>query len=47
MLPKPVPKLTGEAAERFEKEDKKPLSSEEKAFLRECLEVYKRNPIKE
>jgi len=47
MLPKPAPPLTGEAAEKFEAEDEKPLSRDEKAFLRECHEIYKRNPIKE
>ena len=47
VLPKPVPPLTGEAARKFEEQDERPMSSDEKAFLKECLEIYKRNPIKE
>ena len=46
MLPKPVPTLRGEEAKRFEEQDKKPLSSSEKAFLLECVQIYKKNPIK-
>ena len=44
-LPKPVPRLIGEAAERFDEIDKTPLSKEERKFLKECYEIYLRHPI--
>ena len=47
MLPKPIPMLTEEAAIRFEEQDKIPLTEEEKQFLRECYELYLKNPIKD
>jgi len=47
MLPKPVPVLTDEAAARFEELDEAPLTLQEKEFLKECFEVFKRHPIKE
>ena len=46
MLPKHMPTLKGKDAEEFMKQDKKPLSSEQKAHLKKCLETYKKNPIK-
>lgn len=41
------PFFTGKAAEDFIKQDKKPLSSKQKAHLKKCSEIYKKNPIKE
>jgi hypothetical protein len=41
VLPKPVPSLPKEAAKRFEAQDKEPISRSERAFLVECLEVYR------
>jgi hypothetical protein len=46
MLPKHMPTLEGKEAERFIKQDKKPLSRRQKAHLKQCLELYKKNPIK-
>lgn len=46
MLPKSIPTLKGEDAERFVKQDKKPLSSREKASLEKCRALYRKNPIK-
>jgi len=46
MKPKAVPVLTGKDAERFEEQDKKPLEPKQKAFLAECLALYKDNPIR-
>jgi len=40
-----MPLLEGKDAEEFMKQDKKPLSSEQKAHLKKCLEIYKKNPI--
>ena len=44
MLPQHIPTLEGKDAERFVKQDKKPLSKAQKAHLAKCLEVYKKNP---
>jgi hypothetical protein len=46
MLPKPIPALPKEATERFEAQDKEPLPPEDKAFLRDCLETYRKKPVK-
>jgi hypothetical protein len=37
--------IKGKDAEEFIEQDKKPLTSEEKAHLKECLEIYRKNPI--
>jgi hypothetical protein len=46
MLPKHMPTLEGKEAKAFIEQDAKPLSSEQKAFLKECQRVYKDKPIK-
>jgi hypothetical protein len=46
MLPKHMPTLEGKEADEFIKQDKKPLSRRQKAHLQQCLELYKKNPIK-
>jgi hypothetical protein len=46
MIPKALPPLSEDAFEIFEKQDQMELSSEEKKFLRECLDIFKKNPIK-
>jgi hypothetical protein len=46
MLPKHLPALEGEEAEKFVKQDKRPLSRRQKEHLKRCLELYKKNPIK-
>ena len=46
MLPKHMPTLKDREAKKFIKQDKKPLSREQKEYLRKCLEVYEKNPIK-
>lgn len=46
MIPKHVPTLEGKDAEKFIKQDKKPLSSEQKEYLKKCLEKYEKNPIR-
>ena len=46
MLPRHIPTLEGSDAERFAEQDKKPLSSVEKAYLEKCRAIYKKNPIK-
>jgi hypothetical protein len=46
MLPKPMPILEGEDAEKFFEQDKEPLSRRQKEHLKQCLELYKKNPIK-
>ena len=38
--------LEGKDAERFVMQDKKPLTTAQKAHLVKCFEVYKKNPIK-
>jgi len=40
-----MPVLKGKEAKNFVKQDKKPLTDRQKAFLDECLAVYKKNPI--
>ena len=40
-----MPTLKGKVAKEFIHQDKKPLSEEQKAFLRQCHEVYKQHPI--
>jgi hypothetical protein len=46
MLPRHIPTLEGKAAEIFTAQDKKPLSSAEKAHLEKCRAIYRKNPIK-
>ncbi|MCJ7559597.1 hypothetical protein MUO79_03130 [Candidatus Bathyarchaeota archaeon] len=46
MLPKHMPTLEGEEAEKFVRQDRKPLSRRQKEHLKQCLELYKKNPIK-
>jgi hypothetical protein len=46
MKPKQLPPISHEAFERFEAQDKKTLSPEEKGFLKECVRIYSKNPIK-
>ena len=46
MLPSRIPVLEGKAAERFVKQDKKPLSRAENANLEACRALYRKNPIK-
>lgn len=40
MLPKPMPVLRGEEAERFIEYDEKPLSKKEKAAIARSISVY-------
>jgi hypothetical protein len=47
MKPSPVPRLSEEASIRFVEEDRRPLGDREKQYLRECLELYRKNPAKE
>lgn len=35
--------LEGKDAERFIKQDKKPLSNEQKKYLKKCQEIYESN----
>ncbi|KKL85942.1 hypothetical protein LCGC14_1949670 [marine sediment metagenome] len=46
MLPEHMPVLEGKDAKRFIEQDKKPLSSKQKEYLKNCLEIYEKNPIK-
>ncbi|MDT8781677.1 MAG: hypothetical protein IAX22_03395 [Candidatus Bathyarchaeota archaeon] len=46
MLPQHIPTIEGKAAEEFEAQDKKPLTTAEKAHLEKCRAIYKKNPIK-
>ena len=46
MLPRHMPTLEGDDAERFVKQDKKPLSRRHKEHLKQCLALYKKNSIK-
>jgi hypothetical protein len=46
MLPRHIPTLKGKDAERFVKQDKKPLTNAEKADLKKCQAIYRNNPIK-
>jgi len=46
MLPEAIPVLRGKAAEEFIRNDKIPLTKEQKKFLAECLEIYKQHPFK-
>jgi hypothetical protein len=45
MLPEHMPVLTVKEAEDFIRQDKKPLTEKQKAFLDECLAIYDKNPI--
>ena len=47
MRPEHMPALKGKDANRFIKQDKKPLKSEQKQHLKKCLETYTKNPIKQ
>lgn len=42
-----MPVLEGKDAKRFIEQDKKPLSSKQKEYLKNCLEIYEKNPIKQ
>lgn len=46
MLPSRIPALKGQAAKQFLEQDKKPLSSAEKASLEACRALYRKNPLK-
>jgi len=46
MLPRHIPTLEKENAKKFIRQDKKPLSREQTEHLKQCLEIYKKNPIK-
>ena len=46
MLPEHMPVLEGKDAKRFIKQDNKPLISKQKEYLKNCLEIYNKNPIK-
>lgn len=46
MLPEHMPALEEKEAERFLKQDKKPLTENEKKYLERCREIYKNHPIK-
>jgi len=46
MRPEHMPALKGKDANRFIKQDKKPLKSGQKQHLKKCLETYTKNPIK-
>jgi hypothetical protein len=45
MRPDHMPPLEGADAERFIRQNTRPLSEKQKAHLRECLHVYLKNPI--
>lgn len=46
MQPQHIPTLEGKDAEKFIKQDKKPLNKAQKAHLAKCRELYERNPIR-
>lgn len=46
MIPEPIPILKGKAAEEFIKNDKKPITENQKEFLAESLKLFKRHPFK-
>jgi hypothetical protein len=46
MRPRPIPRLSQEASRRFVEEDRRPLGDREKEYLRECLELYRKNPVR-
>lgn len=44
--PQHIPTLEGKDAEKFVKQDKKPLSKAQKAHLAKCRKLYEKNPIR-
>ncbi len=46
MLPEHMPVLKGKEAEDFIRQDKTPLTAQQKDFLKECREVYDKHPIR-
>lgn len=46
MRPKPTPDFTGDNARILAEYAERPLSSDEKAALRKCREIYEKNPVK-
>jgi hypothetical protein len=46
MKPVHMPVLKGKDAKRFIEQDTKPLSSEQKEYLKKCQETYEKKPIK-
>jgi len=46
MLPGHISTLEKSNAQKFIKQDKEPLSREQKEHLKRCLEIYEKNPIK-
>jgi hypothetical protein len=46
MIPEPIPILKGKNAEAFIKNDNKPITKSEKAFLAESLKIFKQHPAK-
>ena len=47
MRPRHIPQLSVEASRRLVEEDKRPLGDSEKEYLKKCLKIYMKNPIKE
>ena len=47
MKPVHMPVLKGKDAKRFIEQDTKPLSSEQKEYLKTCQETYEKKPIKQ
>jgi hypothetical protein len=43
MKPKPIPTLTGKNAENFMRQDREPLTTEQKENLAKCRELYLRS----
>jgi len=46
VLPQHIPTIEGKDAEIFAAQDKKPLTTAEKAHLEKCRAIYRKNPIK-
>jgi len=46
MKPKPTPDITGDNALILIEYAERSLTSDEKASLRKCREIYKKNPVK-
>jgi hypothetical protein len=46
VLPQHIPTIEGKEAKIFAAQDKKPLTTAEKATLEKCQAIYRKNPIK-
>jgi len=41
-----MPTISLEAFTEFVRQDQEPLSEDQKLFLKECYEIYRKNPMK-